>query len=978
MRLALGLAMGLTLAATGPLHAAVDTLPIDLARQPVDRVVELEAKDRQFFHVRFLNYGPAAVYRVLEDWQLSPDRDSRPGGAGKHEYASRQASIPPSWKGDPCGALAGALREYQGIQDEGAAAARAAEITKQPWEGCPEDQRKIYLNMGMPAWDLPTAYSMEPGDTLEVTVERLDAATRQAQRTWRFEIRVPSPFKWEHPTESHWIASEVTADLAEMAAYASDPKSKRLSAVRVTLQAEPGNEGGGYVATVALPDGPPLEERIRVQAGIWSPPVYGDIASRLVARFRLKGRRGTLDSSLERLLEPTFAVLEDENERLSKRLEKDMTLVAAHEQAALLLGALGLREAAGDYSDTRAITSRMTAHLAFAAALRGDEEPSLEGRLADAILVTLAGRQVDAVERASHLPTTGAAGAWRRALTVRSTGDWRILEAPAKASLLERREHYRALDRNLGSVQSTAFLEEFTPEPVPDWSRLAFDQGSWDVGTGNRFASIAIPAELSEIGKIWQRLHPGLQLQLAALNGEPGRCVDPRRLPAGVRVIDWGTWAAHSRRHLVHAVASVEEHYRRMLGIKEEAKTLRQQAHETFSVIDAFASLFASWWREEAPSNRQASCHDVAQVIQQSPSRVSAALWHLVVRSCGLGTSLPRPQHWMDPPILPGTAYDVTRRWPSLYASGSPATDPTRSTVFLQARTMAPYSAELAALESSVRRERGQKDLDLSALWGPLAEYNLTAMHQVAGTLKAGSEAHRLLYERLTRVDPDSYLQLGWDLQHAGLDEEAVAAFEHAYERALDRVRVSSSMGWLADYYFDHGRKDRAFEIASAAAEVYSGSGLLLQARMLERSGRIAEAESWYKREAERYDDKDDLDCFYLRRHRRSADAGEYEEQAAEAVTRLFHRGLERVFVADLPPSPKLTELLPLSEDWPLRGLRAGDFIVAVDGYRVRTLAQESCVVSWTEALETTTVVWRDGQYSEIAGRYRYKEKHGP
>ena len=974
MRLAVGLAIGLTLTATGPLHAAVETLPIDLAHLPVDQVVELEAKDAHFFLVRFLNYGPAAVYRVREDWQLSPDRTSFPGGAGKHEYASRPAPILPSWEGDPCGALASSLREYQGIQDEGSAAARAAEITKQSWEGCPESQRKTYLNMGMPEWGLPTAYSMEPGDMLEVTVERLDAVTGHAQRTWRFEIRVPPPYKWEHPTERHWIASEVIADLAEMAAYASDPKSKRLSTVKVTLRAEPAGEAGGYVATVALPDGPPLEERIHVQDGIWSPRVYGDVASRLVARFRLKGRRGAVDSPLERLLEPTFAVLEDENDRLSKRLEKDMTLVAAHEQAALLLGALGLREAAGDYSDTRGLASRMTAHLAFAAALRGDSEPSLEGRLADALLVTLAGRQVDALERASRLPTTGVAGAWRRAVTIRNTGDWRILEAPAKASLLERREHYRALAVNLGTVQSTAFLGESTPEPVPDWPRLAFDYGSWDVGTGNRFASIAIPAELSEIGEIWQRLHPGLQLQLAALNGEPGRCVDPGRVPPGVRVIDWGTWAGHSRRHLLHAIASVETHERKMLGIKEEAESLRKQARDSFAAIEVFAALAATW---EKPSTPRPSCSGAVRIGQQAPQRLSAAVWRDIVKSCQLGGALPPPQRWMDPPILPGTAYDVTRRWPDLYDSRSPAADATRSTVFQELRRLAPYSATLATQEYSARRRAGQKEFDLAALYGPLAEYNFSAMYLFAETQKAGSPEHRRLYERLTRVDPNSYVRLGWDLQGAGLDEEAVAAFENAYEKAPDRVSVSNSMGWLADYYFDHGRKDRAFEIARAMAEVYSGGGLRLQARMLERSGRIADAESWYEREAERYDDKDALDCFYLRRHRRVGDAGEYEQRAAEALTRLFPRGLERVSVADLPPSPKLGELVP-SEAWPSRGLRAGDLVVAVDGYRVRTSEQESCVVSWTDSLETTAIVWREGQYAETAGRYGYKWKHGP
>jgi tetratricopeptide (TPR) repeat protein len=973
MRHGTTLAVLVTLGSAAGAHAAVDSLTLDLARPAGDGVVEIEVKDRQAFRVEFLNYAPSAVYRVRQDWQLSPDRDSRPGGAGRHEYSSYPPPTLGRWSA--CPALTAALQEYLQLTEEDGAATRAAEIRDQPWEGCAAQQRQIYLDMAMRKWELPTTYELEPGDRLEVTVERVDGETRRTLRTWRFAFRVPPPWTWPYATESEWIATEVVADIAEMAAYAAARRGTRPAAVSVRLRPDPSAEDLRYTATVALPEGPPVEGRIEVVAGIWNPAAYGQVAGAIVRRFGLKGHAGGSDSAAERLLEPTFPVLEDENGRVSRLLEEDMTRVAGHEQAALLLGALGLREAAAEFSDTRAIASRMTAHLAFAAALRSRADPGVERQIAEAALATLASRQVDAVERASRLPETGAAGAWRRALVVRNTGDWRVLEAPAKASLLERREHYRALGRSLGTIESTAFLQEFEPEPVPDWWRLAFDGYLPDVGTGNLFSAVAIDEELAEIDRLWARLQPGLEVQLVALNGDAGRCVDPRRRPSPVRIIDWGAWAGSSRRHLLNALSSRSAHMKTNLGLKKEADEFRDQARDPFAAIDLFATLAATWKERPDP----AGCRDSTRLIQQGPHRVPALWWSFVVTRCRAGGALPRPERWMNPPLLPGTAYDAARRWPHLFASPeSEAPDTLRSPAFQEARRLARYEERLALRESSARKRAGETRLDLAALWGPLAEYNLTAMREIAETVTAGTPEHRKLYEHLTRVNPDSFLALGWDLRQAGLDDEAAIAYQQAYEKAPDRVSVSHHMGWLADYHFDRGRRERAFEIAGAAAETYSGAGLIAQARMLERSGRFEEAESWYKRVAERYEvNRDWLDCFYIRRLRRSGEERAYERQAAEAVTRLFPMGLARVSLSDLAPPPAGGPLLPASED-DQRGLRKGDFIAAIDGYRVRSLEQQTCVSSWTDSLETTAIVWRDGGYEEVAGRYRYRFKYGP
>ena len=63
--------------------------------------------------------------------------------------------------------------------------------------------------------------------------------------------------------------------------------------------------------------------------------------------------------ALDTLLEPTPATLLAENERLSRRLEENMRDALAHEEAALLLGVFGLREAAFTF---RRPKSRLASH----------------------------------------------------------------------------------------------------------------------------------------------------------------------------------------------------------------------------------------------------------------------------------------------------------------------------------------------------------------------------------------------------------------------------------------------------------------------------------------------------------------------------------------------------------------------------------------------------------------------------------------
>ena len=239
--------------------------------------------------------------------------------------------------------------------------------------------------------------------------------------------------------------------------------------------------------------------------------------------------------------------LERESQRLSTLLENDLLDAPTHEQAALVIAALALRESAGYFSDPRRLLCRITAHLAWASALRQGGTPSVDAQMAEIALLALVGRQRVALGEIARLERDSlgnpAVQAWLRSLRLRVTVDCRNLKDPGQASLLERLEHFRALAWSLDVDHALVFSREHGRESVPDWGRRALARGV-NLEVGNVFTASATGLELVDLAETWQAARG---TPLATLDGvldaPPQRCIV--RLEDGSfapRVIDWGTW----------------------------------------------------------------------------------------------------------------------------------------------------------------------------------------------------------------------------------------------------------------------------------------------------------------------------------------------------------------------------------------------------------------------------------------------------
>jgi tetratricopeptide (TPR) repeat protein len=220
------------------------------------------------------------------------------------------------------------------------------------------------------------------------------------------------------------------------------------------------------------------------------------------------------------------------------------------------------------------------------------------------------------------------------------------------------------------------------------------------------------------------------------------------------------------------------------------------------------------------------------------------------------------------------------------------------------------------------------------------------------------------------RLDPDSWIELGEYRVSHDRDDEAAVAFRHAVADALDRVRLSNEVEFLVDYMVDHGEKEEALAVAREAAETYSGAGLGTMARLQERLGAYDAAERYFKQEAERYPGNNtELEGYYVRYELRVGD-GRYTEAARAARASLFPAGLER----NLPPPaarPRGVRVVRCSERFQRMGLRKGDVIVSIDGYRVQNLPQYRCLRRAADGATAAVTVWRDGKYADAAAPRR-------
>jgi len=219
-------------------------------------------------------------------------------------------------------------------------------------------------------------------------------------------------FRSPYATEEDWLLTTIVTDLSDMAAFASSGNPTRRCQVSIGLDAQKTR-----VARVTFEGKVSITQDLPLAHSTWSPEDYEVLAGRLVSSLQMRPTPTPDDEEglLYLLLGFTSDVIEEENVRTSSGLKARPADPRLHEEAALILGTLALRETTGAFSDSRQILCRMTAHLGLARGLRGSVGPGVAGRWAEVLLALLAGRGADAEEGLRRLEADGPLSSAREA-----------------------------------------------------------------------------------------------------------------------------------------------------------------------------------------------------------------------------------------------------------------------------------------------------------------------------------------------------------------------------------------------------------------------------------------------------------------------------------------------------------------------------------------------------------------------------------
>ena len=730
----------------------------------------------------------------------------------------------------------------------------------------------------------------------------------------------PAALATDYQTEREWATRQTALDIEEMAAYA-DGRSPRPSAHPPAVPWEP--------------------DAFRVVAR----EAFGDAA------------KASLDNDIVEiypaLIAMDVATLIEASKTVSQLLAANMRNAHAHESAALVLGAFALRDAADWFTDVRWSLNRMTAHLAVAGALREADPRSPDGALAHIILLALANQQARALTELAKLGTGAPPeplNAWTRALRMRITQDWRELPEAATASRLEKLEFFRARRAAVQRQRGMPALERLAEPVAADFARIAQDS-QVGVQDGHAFIMPALDLELEEAARAYQRVHsrPMPDSLSDALNHRAGRLIGD-----GPAVLPWGAWAEFFQRHIAMNVGMVDGFVRHTLGNHDRANEWKRTLQARLGGLTLFPVGTLRWTKgSEGTEADLTYLREVTSLTAKAPELVPARAWQFAEmgsRYEPVPQLMPKGDDWFTRPS-PEVPFEAGVRRTSENAAALLSAAPHDTPLLMSIAGGGPD-------EPAVKHARGLLEYH--------HDYDLRAIDATVGYLNIGTQEVLSLQRKACSISPRDCMAMASTLLY-WMEDEAAAARE--YERAfadpdLDAIARANESPWLVSYYLRTKQVNKAVALAERVVRTGAGAGYTAHGHVSERLGIYDKAEEDFMANVDAYDNKTGLLGFYYRR---------VAVEKNEAYRAKYERWLAEVFPDGLQPEPTTMTGSPekgvfVYKDSPYSrkyGVRTGDIIVGLEGWRVDSADQYFAINAFTDEPAMTLTLWR-GQLVKI------------
>jgi hypothetical protein len=411
----------------------------------------------------------------------------------------------------------------------------------------------------------------------------------------------------------------------------------------------------------------------------------------------------------------------------------------------------------------------------------------------------------------------------------------------------------------------------------------------------------------------------------------------------GPRVLSWGAWAEFFQRHIGMNVGEIDGFYRQMYGSPDRADQMKQKMDALFSEWTLFP--VASSKRTKGRGT-EADLRDINRAIDlayRSPELVNYDFWTFLATGARyevVSRAMPVQQAWFAAAPSDAIPYDAGVRakamlgllqQPALEALVAEAS----SDVRLHAAALAPRPNNQALAERIREWFKARASFDL---------YAIDAIVNWSRSLEEDIEWR----QRGCALSAAQCVSLADLYAYAGDEAKAVAEYEKAFRNpAYDRVRMSNASAWLVSYYERTNQLQRAYDLAYQSAEVGSSRGMNTLAQLLERRGRLDEAEVLYQRIAGRYQRSSGDLAGFLYRQAIVGNRAAYLDRWRAVERQLFPGGLKKIpgVMAEQPARG----VFVYNDSAASRRVRlqAGDIVVGVDGWLVENKEQHDAVMKF-------------------------------
>lgn len=771
------------------------------------------------------------------------------------------------------------------------------------------------------------------------------------------ETPAPEPPLHGAQTEELWCLGRVIRNLSDLAAFIRDePPSQAKPVLR---RAE---DGGDVPVYISEKDGEAV--RFVLDESVWSPATYREFAAGVLPEGDGSIPGVPTPDFAQRLLDPQMAMFLEEDQRISEFLTGHPRSAEGHLQAALLLGAIGLNDHSGAFRDVRELLDRMTVHL-VAADRFGIPSEAPARQLADAVRLTLIGRQVDALAAVDALPVEDGKespwGDWAFLLRLRNTLDWREGHERALAgpSALQH-EYFRTLARSIGPMAALQFLDELPGRSDLAWLRIA-NEVPMTTEEGEEFSKPFVAVELHEL----KQVAPAFGIEPS--DQDWGWIEELVRVPEGATVVAQGgeapeirvagrdLWGGYLERHLMHSISSFYTFLHDRWGHREGARQFKSLIQGAMPDLRYRPFLRRAMARnsDELYLSKEACL----TVVRENPGIVTPKLWGLLAGESG-DPGLPNFEAWFSPPVPSGTVIDAEER---LRVIGNRNGEFAWEALLDQAPNDAGLLSELSrhGAQDAVRRHAGA-----------LGEYHVPIMRALADSSRDDPAAYGEIMSRIAEFDPDAFIPMGAYFAEHGMPEKAALYYRMAFDRAGDRLRVADDSLWLVQYYHENGKAEDAEEVARGAAGTYAQGGLKAYAWLLEQTGRDNQALDALRHADNRYEDGRPVNqlAFFLRKLEQEQPID--EERFAQVAAHSFPEGFQKVSVADFSGAPDRGVVVNGGDEgMESLGLRPGHVIVALNGGRTDTCDQFNLIRDASGGSPPQFIVWDGRRYRLLKPR---------